>query len=129
MRAIDLADYLVLAGAVTGLDPWRLATAPHVVASAESALAAPFAEFDGVPMYSGLATRAAVLCSRILRNNALPDGNKRVAYLCMIELIRRNGREWAPVGDARERATMVERLAAREVGEAEFAAWVERQIV
>ncbi|HEX4806942.1 MAG TPA: type II toxin-antitoxin system death-on-curing family toxin, partial [Conexibacter sp.] len=72
--------------------------------------------------------KAAVLCSRLLRNHPLPDGNKRVAYLCMIELIRRNGAEWAPSADADERAATVERLAARELGERDFAAWVERQI-
>ena len=59
--------------------------------------------------------KAAVLCSRLLRNHPLPDGNKRVAYLCMIELIRRNGREWRPARTGAERAEMVERLAAREV--------------
>ncbi|HKG38173.1 MAG TPA: Fic family protein [Conexibacter sp.] len=128
MRELELADYLVLAEAVIGLDAATLASAPHVVARAESALAAPFAEFDGVEMYEGLARRAAVLCSRLLRNHPLPDGNKRVAYLSMIELIRRNGCEWAPVAPLLERAAMVERLAAREIDEDEFARWVEQQI-
>jgi death on curing protein len=97
MREIGLADFLVLAEAVTGLDAAALALADHVVARAESALAAPFAEFGGVEVYEGLAVKAAVLCSRLVRNHPLPDGNKRVAYLCMIELIRRNGGEWRPV--------------------------------
>lgn len=123
-----LEDFLLLAEAVTAIDAAALAGAPQVVASAESALAAPFAEFGGAPFYDSLATRAAVLCSRLLRNHPLPDGNKRVAYLCMIELIRRNGREWRPVASAVERTRMVERLAARAVTEAQFAAWVERQI-
>ncbi len=46
----------------------------------------------------------------------------------MIELIRRNGREWRPLAPDLERATMVERLASREVTEAEFASWLESQI-
>jgi death-on-curing protein len=117
-----------LAEAVTGVDAAVFGGMPHVVARAESALAAPFASFAGVEFYEGLATKAAVLCSRLLRNHPLPDGNKRVAYLCMIELIRRNGREWRPVAPEMERAEMVERLAARELTEDEFAVWLERQI-
>jgi death-on-curing protein len=128
MRGIELVDFLILAEAVTGLDAADLIDAPHIVARAESALAAPFAEFDGVEMYDGLARKAAVLCSRLVRNHPLPDGNKRVAYLSMIELIRRNGCEWRPAAPELERAAMVERLAARDVDEAAFAAWVERQI-
>jgi death-on-curing protein len=128
MHVIDVADCLLLAEVVTGLDAGALARAPHIVARVESALAAPFAEFGGVEAYPGLATKAAVLCSRLLRNHPLPDGNKRLAYLCMIELIRRNGREWRPVASEVERAEIVERLAARELTEADFAAWLEQQI-
>jgi death-on-curing protein len=128
VRALPLPDYLVIAAAVTGLDPHVLANAPHVVSRAESALAAPFAEFDGVALHEGLPLRAAVLCSRLVRNHPLPDGNKRAAYLSMIELIRRNGREWAPVARADERAEMVERLAAGTLSEVTFADWVARQV-
>jgi death on curing protein len=128
VRRLGLDDYLLLAEAVTGLDAGALAEVPHVVARAESALAAPFAEFGGIEMYDGLARKAAVLCSRLVRNHPLPDGNKRVAYLSMIELIRRNGREWKPTAPALERAEMVERLAARDLTEEDFATWLERQI-
>lgn len=129
MQEIDVAEYLVLAETAIGLDAAALARAPHVISRAESALAAPFAVFGGVEVYRGLVMKAAVLCSRLLRNHPLPDGNKRIAYLCMIELIRRNGREWKPVAPDMERAAMVERLAARDLTEADFAAWLERQIV
>jgi death on curing protein len=128
MHEIELADYLVLAEAVTGLNASVLANASHIVARVESALAAPFADFGGVEAYRGMAMKAAVLCSRLLPNHPLPDGNKRVAYLCMIELIRRNGCEWAPLAPQLERAEMVERLAARDLEESEFARWVEQQI-
>jgi death on curing protein len=128
MQQLDVADFVVLAEAVTGLDASALADAPHVIARAESALAAPFAVFDGVEPHRGLVVKAAILCSRLLRNHPLADGNKRVAYLCMIELIRRNGREWKPIASPGERATMVERLAARDIDEAEFAVWVGAQI-
>lgn len=128
MERLGLEDFLLVAEVVTGLDAAALARAAHVVARVESALAAPFAEFGGIETYPGLVAKAAVLCSRVLRNHPLPDGNKRVAYLCMIELIRRNGRDWRPVAPDTERAAMVERLAAREIDEATFAAWLERQI-
>jgi death on curing protein len=129
MKRLELDDFLLLAEAITGIDATALADAPHIVARAESALAAPFVTFDGVDLYEGLAMKAAVLCSRVVRNHPLPDGNKRAAYLSMIELIRRNGREWAPVSSTRERAAMVERLAAREIEEGDFAAWLGRQMV
>ena len=128
MEAIDLADYLVLAEAVTGMRPEQLLAAGHAVARAESALAAPFAVVGGLEPYPGLAQKAAILCSRLVRSHPLPDGNKRVAYLCMIELIRRNGGEWRPTAPDLERAAMVERLAEREVGEDEFTRWLEGQI-
>jgi death-on-curing protein len=128
MERVALEDFLLIAEVVTKIDAQALAGAPHVVASAESALAAPFAEFGGAQFYDGLAMKAAVLCSRLLRNHPLPDCNKRVAYLCMIELIRRNGRKWRPVADDTERTRMVEALAAHAVTEDQFAAWLERQI-
>ncbi|HEX5146872.1 MAG TPA: Fic family protein [Conexibacter sp.] len=128
MVSIELEDFLQLAEAVTGLDAAALAAAPQLVARAEAALAAPFAAFGGSERYEGLALKAAVLCSRLLRNRPLPDGNARVAYVCMVELIRRNGRAWRPLAPARECARVVERLAARELGERDFAAWVSAQI-
>jgi death on curing protein len=128
MHVIDVADCLLLAEAVTGLDATVLGRTPHIVARVESAVAAPFVEPGGVEAYPGLVMKAAVLCSRLLRNHPLPDGNKRLAYLCMIELIRRNGREWRPVAPVVERARMVERLAAREIDETGFAAWLEQQV-
>jgi death-on-curing protein len=127
MEAVGLEDFLLLAEAVTTLDAGLLANTSHV-RRAESALAAPFAEFGGVERYRGIASKAAVLCSRLLRNHPLPDGNKRVAYLCMIELIRRNGHEWAPTASPAERIAVVERLAARELSEGDFATWVEEQL-
>jgi death-on-curing protein len=127
MRRLDLAGFLLIAEAVTGIDADALARMPGVPA-AESALAAPFAGYGAVEIHRGLACKGAVLCSRLVRNHPLPDGNKRVALLCMIELIRRNGGEWAPVADVDERAAMVDALAAREVTEEDFVRWVERQV-
>ena len=92
---------------------------------AASALAAPFAAGDDGDRHSDLGTKAAILCSRLVRNHPLPDGNKRVALLAMLELVARNDGIWIPpAGGQDEVASTIERLAARELSEAAFAAWV-----
>ena len=58
-----------------------------------------------------------------MRNHPPPDGNKRCAYICLREFLARHGVAWRrPPND--EAAEMIERLAASEVSEAEFAGWV-----
>lgn len=37
-----------------------------------------------------------MLCTRIVKNHPLVDGNKRVGFVCMIEFLLRNGRTWTP---------------------------------
>ena len=50
--------------------------------------------------YLDLATKAAVLCTRIVKNHPLPDGNKRVGFVSMVEFCLRNGLTWTPpLGD------------------------------
>jgi len=63
---------------------------------AESALCAPAASFAGVEQYPDLAMKASVLCVRLTKNHALPDGNKRTAFLCTVEFAERNGYRWIP---------------------------------
>lgn len=126
MRRLGLEDFLLIAEAVLGVPAEALRHATKI-GLAESALAAPFAA-RGSERDADLARKAAVLCARVVRNHPLPDGNKRVAYLCMIELIRRNGGAWAPAAGAEERARTVEALAAGTLSEDDFARWVERQL-
>jgi hypothetical protein len=64
---LDLADYLLIAEAVTGIDAAVLAKASRIEL-AESALNAPRAEFDGVEFYPEFVTKAAVLCARLAWN-------------------------------------------------------------
>jgi death-on-curing protein len=66
---------------------------------AESALHSPAASFDGVEFYPDFAVKAAVLCSHLVKNHPLPDGNKRVAFMCMVEFLSRNGCSWTPLAD------------------------------
>ncbi|MEX1142778.1 MAG: type II toxin-antitoxin system death-on-curing family toxin [Thermoleophilaceae bacterium] len=126
VRGLDLADYLLIAEAILDISADRLertANLPLV----ESALAAPFAGFGDHERYPDLATKAAVLCSRLVRNHPLPDGNKRIAYICMRELIARNDHPWRRPPDD-EAAEMIEQLAARTISEEHFATWVARHL-
>lgn len=123
-QPLELAELLLVAEAVLGAPAERLARMV-LVSSAESALAAPFASFDGIDFYEDLAERAAICCSRIIRNHPFPDGNKRVGYECMREMLERDGLPWPrPSEDIDEIAGTIEALAAREISEREFVAWV-----
>lgn len=130
-RYLDLVDFLLVAEAALGVEVAVLQriTALHL---AESALAAPAAEFQGEEFYPDIATKAAILCSRIIRNHPLPDGNKRLGYLCAIELVERNGFRWEPpTGDqpsGDQTVAIIEALAAGEMEETEFVRWVSERI-
>lgn len=126
MQRIDVAEYLLIAEAILGVDAQRLRRQADLGAL-ESALSAPFAGWRDHDLYPSLAQRAAVLCSRLVRNHPLVDGNRRTAFLAMLEFIARNGGEWVPP-DPSEAADRIERLAARELGEDEFAVWVGEQL-
>lgn len=123
-ETLELADLLLIAEAVLEAPAERLARIV-LVPGAESALAAPFASFDGVDFYEDPVERAAICCSRIIRNHPFPDGNKRVGYECMREMLERGGFPWPrPSEDAEEIAGTVEALAAREISERDFVGWV-----
>lgn len=123
---LDLADYLLIAEAVLGADAETLARLPGI-GLAESALAAPAMSFGGTEFFPDLVDKAAVLCSRIIKNHPLPDGNKRVAYLAMIEFLARNGLTFVPPSTD-ETVGAIERLAAGDLSEQEFAAWLGRNV-
>jgi death-on-curing protein len=128
MEKLTIEDLLLIAEAVLEVPAERLARAAQLGAAA-SALAAPFAAEGDRDRHSELADKAAILCSRLVRNHPLPDGNKRVALLAMLELVARNEGIWTPpLGGQDEIATTVERLAARELSEAAFTAWVRARV-
>lgn len=119
---LDLADYLLIAEAVLGVPAESIARWPGI-GLAESALHAPAAAFGGVELYPDVMDKAAVLCSRLARNHPLPDGNKRVAYLAMLEFLARNEVEWAPPS-VDETVATIERVAAGSISEGELADWL-----
>lgn len=123
---LDLGDFLLVAEAVLQTPAEDLARITRLDL-AESALHAPAATFGGVEFYSDLASKTAVLCSRIIRNHPLPDGNKRLGYLCALEFVARNAGTWTPPPDDAEgdaTVAVIEALAAGELSESNFTDWV-----
>lgn len=121
---IDIAEFLLIAERVLGVDAKTLKSAAKLD-SAESALAAPFMGHGDTRFYPDPAQRAAIVCSRIIRNHPLPDGNKRTGYLCMLIQLDRAGLRFEhPGGGQDETADVVEALAARELSEEKFVDWV-----
>lgn len=119
---LDLADYLLIAEAVTGIAAEVLAKLP-VIDLADSALHAPQAEYAGTEFYPDFATKAAVLCARLLRNHPLPDGNKRSAWVSLQEFMLRNGYDWQATG-VDEAEQIVVSVASGELNEEDFATWI-----
>jgi death on curing protein len=85
LEYLDLADYLLIAEAVLGVPAEAIARRTGI-GLADSALHAPAAGFGGIEPYPHVIDKAAVLCARLARNHPLPDGNKRVAYLALLEV-------------------------------------------
>ena len=73
-----------------------------------------------LPGCSRQGSRALV---RLARNHPLPDGNKRVAYLALLEFLARNGIEWVPPS-VDETVATIEAVAAGAVSESELAEWL-----
>ena len=129
-RYLDLADVLLIAEAVLEIPAEDLARLGRLEL-AESARHAPAAEFGGVEFHPDLARKTAVLASRLIRNHPLPDGNKRVGYLCALEFVVRNGGTWThppddPEGD--ETVAVIEGVAAGTLDEDELAVWIAQRL-
>jgi death-on-curing protein len=57
----------------------------------ESALAQPFATFDGNELYPGLVDKAAALGFSLIQNHPFADGNKRTGHAIMALFLAMNG--------------------------------------
>jgi death on curing protein len=90
-RYLDIADYVLIAEAVTGIKAETLADMPRVVNLASSAPAVPASGWGRPDAYPELAQESALLAARLAKDHPLPNANKRVAWLAMIEFIERNG--------------------------------------
>lgn len=90
MRYLTLTEALVIGEAVTGIYAETLSKGSRVDLL-DSALHAPQASFGGEEFYPDLLVKAAVLVVRIARNHPLPDGNKRLAWMCLNMFLQLNG--------------------------------------
>ena len=91
----DLADYLAVVQAVTGIDSQTLLVATKLDL-ADSALHAPAAGFGDQDLYPDFVDKAAVLLVRLAKNHPLLDGNKRAAWVTLRLFIDINGWSWEP---------------------------------
>jgi death on curing protein len=127
-RYLDLVDYLLIAEDVLGIPAERLARNERL-GLADSALNAPAAGFGEVEAYTDFETKAAVLCWHLVKNHPLPDGNKRAAFLSLIEFVERNERTWtgAP-GDPAETDAIIRGVADGSVSQAKLASWIRERV-
>ena len=124
---LDIGYFLALAEKLLGVPAEVLHKMQGLVPLAESALHAPRAAFAGQEQYPDFAAKAAVLCARLIKNHPLPDGNKRIGFLCMIEFIERNGFELT-IDDEDEAEEILVGVAAGTVTEEELTIWVAARI-
>ena len=121
MRYLTLAEALIIAEAVTGIDAAVLGRASRLELL-DSALHAPQAGFGDEEFYPEFVDKAAVLAVRIARNHPLPDGNKRLAWQALTMFCALNDYSLrVPAGEAVE--TMLA-IAAGELDEAAMACWL-----
>lgn len=92
---LDLADYVAIAAAVTGLDLQTVMKMTNLNL-ADSALHAPAAGFGEDEFYPDFVDKAAVLLVRLARNHPLPDGNKRAAWVSLRLFVEINDWIWEP---------------------------------
>ncbi len=125
MRQLTLAEALVVAEAVTGLDLTTLARSPRIDVL-DSALHAPQASFGGQELYPEFIDKAAVLAVRIARNHPLLDGNKRLAWGCLVMFVMLNGHQLiVPADDA---VATILAVAAGDVDEPALAHWLSDRV-
>src|ERR1700748_2590325 len=92
---LSVWDFLLIAESVLGIPAEELARNTSIP-SLESALAAPFAGMADAMFYEDPVERAAICCSRLIRNHPLLEGNKEVSYECMREMLERARAPLAP---------------------------------
>jgi len=121
---LDLADYLAIAQAVTGLD---LQTVINITNAdlADSALHAPAAGFGHDDFYPDFIDKAAVLLVRLARNHPLPDGNKRAAWVSLRLFVDINKWRWDPRPSIDDAETAVLAVASGEWDETSTASWLD----
>jgi len=125
---LDLADFVAIAAAVTGLDENTIVKVADL-GLADSALHAPSAAFGDREFYEDFVDKAAVLVFRLARNHPLPDGNKRAAWVSMRMFIEMNGWYWSRRPELDEGENTVLAIAAGELSEEQTAVWLRAYLI
>jgi len=125
---LDLADYVAIAAAVTGLEVEVVMRVANL-GLADSALHAPAAGSGDTDFYPDFVDKAAVLIVRLARNHPLPDGNKRAAWVALRAFVDLNGWVWNPRPDIDEAEHAVLAIAAGDWDEEATADWLRRHLV
>ena len=93
VRYLELNDLLVIAHALLGAEvPIR------DLGLLEAAAARPRTSAFGEDAYPDLVTKAAALLQSIVKNHALVDGDKRLAWLSTFVFLRSNGHPMRQAG-------------------------------
>ena len=125
---LSLEELLLIAEATLGM-PYAELKESVCVFRAQSALAAPFARLRGTDLFPDPADRAAICAARLIRTRPFGRGNRAIGYECMREMLVRGGRRYAKEEEvAADVAKTLNRLRAREIGEAEFVRWVRKRV-
>ena len=120
---LDLADFVNIAAAVTGLGVDTVMKVANLDL-ADSALHAPAAGFDDTDFYPDFVDKAAVLVVRLAKNHPLPDGNKRAAWVALRMFVELNGWSWNPKPSIDDAEAAVVAIAAGEWDEQTTADWL-----
>lgn len=120
---LDLADYVAIAAAVTGLDLQTVINITNIDL-ADSALHAPAAGFGDDDFYPDFVDKAAVLIVRLARNHPLPDGNKRAAWVSLRLFVDINNWSWDPSPSIDDAEAAVLAIAAGDWDETDAANWL-----
>jgi len=93
----------------------------------QSSIAQPRMTYGGQELYEGVVAKAAALGYSLIMNHPFVDGNKRVGHAAMETFLMLNGYEiHAGVSEQEE---VILKVAAGEMGRAEFEQWLEEHVV
>ena len=92
----------------------------------QSALAQPWATFDGAELYPDLIEKAAVVGFSIVAGHPFVDGNKRVGHAAMEIFLILNG--WVLEANVDEQEAIVLGVASGKVERSEFTAWLRTRV-
>jgi death-on-curing protein len=125
VRYLTLAEALVVAEVVTGVEAGILAKGPRIYLL-DSALHAPQAGFGDFDLHPDFIDKAAVLVVRITKNHPLIDGNKRLAWGCLTMFCALNG--YVLLAASEDAVSTMLSVAAGETDERAMAAWITARI-